>query len=94
MKSVWLSAALLAVAVSACGKGGASVEVVAGAPAGDVTEIAGSVTATRGGQARPLKVGDIVSGDDVIATGPEGRIAITLRHNHVPWSLGPGKSRR
>ncbi len=94
MKSVWLSAVLLATMVAACGKSGGEVGVIAGAPAGDVTEVAGAVTATRAGVARPLHVGDAVAGDDVIATGPDGRIAITLRHNHVPWSLGPGKSKR
>ncbi|MCE9577425.1 MAG: AgmX/PglI C-terminal domain-containing protein [Deltaproteobacteria bacterium] len=93
MRSVVFSALLLAVAASGCGNGG-EVAVVAGAPAGDVTEVAGSVTATREGQARALKVGDAVAGDDVIATGADARITITLRHNHVPWSLGPGKSRR
>ncbi len=94
MKSVVLSALVLAIAVPACGKGGAEVEVIAGAPAGDVTEVAGTVTATRAGQVRPLRVGDAVSGDDVIATAADGRVTIALRHNHVPWSLGPGASRR
>jgi hypothetical protein len=95
MKSVLFSAVLVAVAAAAaCGKGATEVEVVAGAPAGDVTEVAGAVTATRAGQTRALKVGDAISGDDVIATNAEGRVTITLRHNHVPWSLGPGKSKR
>ncbi len=88
-----LAALVLASAAVACGGGGGAVPaVVAGAPAGDVTEVSGGVTATRGGQPRALAVGDVVSGDDVIATGADGRVAIRLRHNLVPWTLGPGKS--
>lgn len=86
-----LTAILLASATAACGGGGSGPKVVAGAPAGDVTEVSGMVTATRDGKTRPLAVGDVVSGDDVVETGADGRVAIQLRHNLVPWTLGPGK---
>jgi hypothetical protein len=76
----------------ACGSGATNgPAVVAGAPAGDVTEISGTVTATRDGTPRPLAAGDVISGDDVIDTGADGRVTITLRHNRVAWTLGPGK---
>ncbi|HTJ41250.1 MAG TPA: AgmX/PglI C-terminal domain-containing protein [Kofleriaceae bacterium] len=80
----------------ACGKGssGGGVAVVPGAPAGDVTEIAGDVHATRDGKTRALAKGDVVSGDDVVATGADGRVTIVLRHNQVPWSLGPNKEKK
>jgi hypothetical protein len=87
-----LTALVLGAATVACGSGGASgPTVVAGAPAGDVTEVSGTVTATRDGKARALAVGDTVSGDDVIETSADGRVAIRLHHNLVPWALGPGK---
>ncbi len=86
--------ALLGV-VTACGSDGASrVEVTPGAPAGDIRAVAGTVMATRDGVARGLAVGDVVSGDDVIATGPDGDISIELRHNGAIWNLGAGLSRR
>src|SRR5262245_12971240 len=84
--------------VVACGKGGgasATAPAVApGAPAGDVTEASGDVGATRDGKTRAIKVGDAVSGDDVVKTGADGRVTIVLRHNQVAWSLGPGKEKR
>lgn len=86
-----LTALVLASAAAACGGGSSGPKVVAGAAAGDVTEVTGTVTATRDGKTRPLAVGAEVSGDDVIETGADGHVAITLRHNLVPWKLGPGK---
>ncbi len=74
--------------------GPAKVEVVPGAPAGDVTAVAGEVTATRDGVARPLAVGDVVSGDDVVATGDGASVTIALRHNGAVWNLGAAQSRR
>ena len=74
--------------------GPAKVEVVPGAPAGDVTAVAGEVTATRDGMARPLAVGDVVSGDDVVATGAGASVTIALRHNGAVWNLGAAQSRR
>lgn len=79
-------------AAVACGSGTSSgPAVVAGAAAGDVVEVSGTVTATRAGTPRPIAAGDVISGDDVIETGADGRVTITLRHNRVAWTLGPGK---
>jgi outer membrane biosynthesis protein TonB len=97
MQRVWIAIviALGAGAIApACKGGGGGVEVVAGAPAGDVTEVAGDVKATRDGKTRAIAKGDVVAGDDVIATGVDGRVTIVLRHNQVPWSLGPNKSKK
>ena len=52
--------------------------VVAGAPAGSVTELHGSVTALRGAARRTLVAGDTVAGDDVIETGVDSRVTIVL----------------
>ena len=89
---VALAGALAAAAAACTETGGAAV--APGAPAGNVVEVAGAVTASRGGQHRALHVGDTVSGDDVIATGDGGRVTIELRHNQVRWSLGPGKEKK
>ena len=69
-------------------------QIVPGAPAGDVTELSGDVKATRDGKPRALAKGDVVSGDDVIATGADGRVTIVLAHNQVAWSLGPNKEKK
>ncbi|HVK75094.1 MAG TPA: hypothetical protein VM734_17315 [Kofleriaceae bacterium] len=82
----------LALSTAACGSGASGgPAIVAGAPAGDVVEVAGKVTATRSGAVRDLAAGAEVSGDDVIETGADGRVTIKLRHNQVPWTLGPGR---
>ncbi len=81
----------LTLAVTACGGPPDGPAVVAGVAAGDVGEVAGTVTATRAGQTRVLAAGGEVSGDDVIDTGADGRVTITLRHNGVPWTLGAGR---
>jgi hypothetical protein len=95
MKRVWIAVVIAMAAIApACKGGGGGVEVVAGAPAGDVTEVSGDVHATRDGKTRAIAKGDVVAGDDVIATGDDGRVTIVLRHNQVPWSLGPNKSKK
>jgi hypothetical protein len=87
---LFVVAAALAGGTACKGDGvAAAVSVVPGAPAGDVTELAGAVHATRDGKTRAIAKGDVVSGDDVIATGDDGRVTIVLRHNGVTWSLGP-----
>lgn len=88
-----LALAALMLAAAGCGGGGGASgpAVVAGAPAGDVTAVSGTVTATREGATRTLAQGDVVAGDDVIETGADGRIVIQLRHNLVPWTLGAGR---
>ncbi|HTJ41249.1 MAG TPA: AgmX/PglI C-terminal domain-containing protein [Kofleriaceae bacterium] len=87
---------VFAIVLCACGSHDTSSApaIVPGAPAGDVTEISGDVHATRDGKPRALAKGDVVSGDDVIATGADGRVTIVLRHNQVPWSLGPNKEKK
>jgi hypothetical protein len=95
VRRVLLGCALaLAMPVAACGSHEPAADVVPGAPAGDVTELAGDVHATRGGATRALAKGDVVSGDDVITTGADGRVTIVLRHNQVAWSLGPNLQKR
>ncbi|HVV86992.1 MAG TPA: hypothetical protein VHE35_28330, partial [Kofleriaceae bacterium] len=74
------------------GKAASGPAVVAGAPAGKVTAVQGTVTARRGEARRPLAMGDAVSGDDVVETGADGRVTIVIDHNQVPFSLGPGRS--
>jgi len=68
--------------------------VVAGATAGTVEDVAGKVTATRGGATRDLAKGDAISGDDVIATGTDGSVTIVLAHNNARWVLAANKSYR
>jgi hypothetical protein len=85
----WLPA--LVALVLACGSG--SPSVAPGAPAGDVRELVGEVSAVRNGERRALTRGAWVSGDDVIHTAPDASVVIELRHNGVRWSLGPGKQR-
>ncbi|MBA3539666.1 MAG: hypothetical protein H0T79_08540, partial [Deltaproteobacteria bacterium] len=86
---------LLAVAATGCGSSSSEgPAVMAGVTVGSVVELAGTVTATRGGQLRTLKAGAEVSGDDVIATAADGSVAIELQHNGARWSLGSGKQAR
>lgn len=86
---------VLVFALGACSKDQPSgPAVVPGAPAGDVLEVTGAVTAKRGGEMRGLAVGDEVSGDDVIGTGAEASVLIQLRHNGVKWSLKGGRDRK
>jgi hypothetical protein len=86
----WLPA--LVALVLACGSGSPTMEP--GAPAGDVRELVGEVSAIRDGERRALTRGAWVSGDDVIHTAPDASVVIELRHNGVRWSLGPGKQRK
>lgn len=89
----WAVGSLLIFA--ACSKGtdatGGGPAAVAGAPAGKVVELAGTVTATRDGKARPLALGDAVSGDDRVATGADGKVTIVLAHNNAKLSLGASR---
>ncbi len=80
-------AALLTAALGACSHH-ENVPVVSGAPAGNVVEVTGTVTATGATGARTLRVGDTVTADDAIDTGT-GSVAIVLAHNAARWELGP-----
>lgn len=85
---------ILILAVVACGsKEPSGPAVEPGAPAGDVREVTGAVTAKRGdAAARPLAVGDVVAGDDTIETAAGASVVIELRHNGARWSLAGGRS--
>jgi hypothetical protein len=86
----WLP--VVVVMVLACGSERAAV--APGAPAGDVRELSGEVSAIRDGQRRALTLGGVVSGDDVIHTAPDASVVIELRHNGVRWALGPGREKK
>lgn len=84
---------LVAMLVS-CGGGESSTApgVASGvaADAGKVREVAGNVTATRGGETRTLTVGMPINAADMIDTGTDGSVVIELAHNNALWSLEPG----
>jgi len=76
---------------SAC-KGSADAPAVkAGATAGKVVELAGTVSATRSDAKRPLAAGQEISGDDVIETSADSHVRILLAHNNAVWELGPNR---
>lgn len=56
--------------------------------AGTVKVMSGLVTAERGGQSRPLKPGDPIYETDVLRTGADGQVGVTLR-DETRLSLGP-----
>ena len=86
---------LAASAVAACSHGGDGPPAVEpGVAVGKVVELTGTVTATRGTQTRTLDASSTVSGDDVITTSADGRVAIVLAHNNARWDLGPNKHER
>lgn len=59
-----------------------------GRPAGHVKVLSGAASAERTGQARSLKLGDPIFEADLLRTGPDGRIGITLKDG-TRLSLGP-----
>ncbi|MGE3179891.1 MAG: FecR domain-containing protein [Vicinamibacterales bacterium] len=67
----------------------AGVAAAAAVPAGFVKVQTGTVTVERGGQTLPLKPGDPIHQDDVLVTGADGRLGVTLR-DETRVSLGPG----
>jgi hypothetical protein len=94
--AVVVALALAVPAGAGCGSDAPrQVEVVPGKRAGVVVEAAGTVTATRSGQAaRALRAGDEVSGDDEIQTGADGSVLVELDHNHVTFSLPANRTQR
>jgi hypothetical protein len=94
--AVLVALVLAAAAGAGCGSDAPrQVEVVPGKRAGVVLEAAGTVTATRPGQAaRPLEAGDEVSGDDEIQTGADGTVLVELDHNHVTFSLAANRTQK
>lgn len=57
-------------------------------PAGHVKVLSGTASAERTGQARALKLGDPIFESDLLRTGPDGRVGITLKDG-TRLSLGP-----
>jgi len=59
-----------------------------GAAVGQVKTVAGTAALLRGSERLPAKAGDAVFEKDVIETGPDGSIGVTLNDNTV-LSTGP-----
>jgi hypothetical protein len=87
-------AALVALLVvgSACGRETSAASP--GAVAGNVVELSGAATATRGGATRELAVDSDVFADDIVETAAGAELAIVLAHNEARWVLGGGQKRR
>jgi hypothetical protein len=62
-------------------------------PAGRIDKLTGSAVVLRGGKQLPLKNGDAVFETDVLRTGGDGRIGITLKDD-TRLSLSPGSEVR
>ena len=56
--------------------------------AGRIDRVAGTAVILRAGTQVPLKAGDAVLETDVLRTGPDGRIGVTLKDD-TRLSLGP-----
>lgn len=82
---------LLSVSAIACKSSSGTVTSQAGAAAGKVLELSGSVTVRHGDVARPLAKGDVVEADDTIETGADGHVLIELAHNNATWELNANK---
>ncbi len=78
MKKLWLTALMLMIASSAFAADGA----------GMIKTLKGSVGIERGGQAIPAAVGMHVFTGDLVITGTDGAVGITLRDNTL-LSAGP-----
>ena len=63
------------------------------AAAGRIDRLAGTAVILRGGAQVPLKAGDTVLETDVLRTGPDGRIGVTLKDD-TRLSLGPASEVR
>lgn len=66
----------------------AQVEAQDERPAGQVKVLSGTASAERNGAIRALKLGDPIVATDILRTGPDGRIGITLKDG-TRLSLGP-----
>ena len=62
-------------------------------PAGIIKTLSGGATIERGGQAHPARLGADVFPDDVLRTGVDGRLGITLEDD-TRVSLGPASAMR
>ena len=61
--------------------------------AGRIDRLAGTAVVLRAGAQVPLKAGDTVLETDVLRTGPDGRIGVTLKDD-TRLSLGPSSEVR
>ena len=78
---------LVSIAVVGCNKQQDAPAAQAGAPAGTVVDVQGTVTVA----GKPLAKGAVVAADDVVETGADGHVRIVLTHNNATWDLGPNK---
>ena len=78
---------LVSFAAISCNKKQDAPAAQAGAPAGTVVDVQGTVTVA----GKPLAKGATVNGDDVVDTGADGHVRIVLAHNNATWDLGPNK---
>jgi hypothetical protein len=89
MGSILRSTAFVAFAVVAVA-GPAAAQPAA---AGRIDRLAGTAVILRAGTEVPLKAGDTVLETDVLRTGPDGRIGVTLKDD-TRLSLGPASEVR
>jgi len=89
MGSILRSTAFVALAVVAVA-GPAAAQPAA---AGRIDRLAGTAVILRAGAQIPLKAGDPVLETDVLRTGPDGRIGVTLKDD-TRLSLGPASEVR
>ncbi len=78
---------LVSIAAVSCNKKQDPPAAQAGAPAGTVVDVQGTVTVA----GKPLAKGATVTSDDVVDTGADGHVRIVLAHNNATWDLGPNK---
>ena len=89
MTSILRSTAFAALAVVAVA-GPAAAQPAA---AGRIDRLAGTAVILRAGAQVPLKAGDAVLETDVLRTGPDGRLGVTLKDD-TRLSLGPASEVR
>lgn len=89
MTSILRSTALIVVAVAV----GAGTAIAQPSAAGRIDRLAGTAVILRAGAQVPLKAGDTVFETDILRTGPDGRIGVTLKDD-TRLSLGPASEVR
>jgi hypothetical protein len=89
MTSILRSTALIAVAVAV----GAGTAIAQPSTAGRIDRLAGTAVILRAGAEVPIKAGDTVLETDILRTGPDGRIGVTLKDD-TRLSLGPASEVR
>ena len=89
MGSILRSTAFVALAVVAVAGPAAAQPTTAGR----IDRVAGTAVILRAGTQVPLKTGDTVLETDVLRTGPDGRIGVTLKDD-TRLSLGPASEVR